>query len=240
MNKIGIVVLLSFFMIGCSAWDKGRAKTVEQKRDYLLEYGPQYVPGFLVPPSLVHKPPLSVTVLRTKLVDNGGETSEFLHRLVDKCFESSDRYCTVSLYYSENEKIESKRQKIANKNKQTSVKKGDLFFCRMRFNQASGPVDTSRMRVRVKDNVDSVGFLFPDDKQIISPKLEVIDSDSGERYGRAADGSITVSASYDGHAYAIQIFNTLPVSQFNGAVVTHTSALDFAGSIDVFDCKKVK
>ncbi|HGB3381207.1 TPA: hypothetical protein ACIVB2_000865, partial [Salmonella enterica subsp. enterica serovar Java] len=90
MNKIGIVVLLSFFMIGCSAWDKGKAKTIEQKRDYLLEYGPQYVPTFLVPQSLVHQPPLSVTVLRTKLVDNGGETSEFLHRLVDKCFESSD------------------------------------------------------------------------------------------------------------------------------------------------------
>lgn len=75
---------------------------------------------------------------------------------------------------------------------------------------------------------------------LFAPSLEVVDSDSGERYGRAADGSITVSASYDGHAYEIQIFNTLPVSQFNGAVVTHTSALEFAGSIDVFDCKKVK
>ncbi|MGK0706318.1 hypothetical protein ACSFCW_22925 [Yokenella regensburgei] len=240
MKKLGIVILLSFFISGCSAWEQSRAKTIEQKRDYLLKSGPQYVPSYLLHQTGVPQPPMSVNAVRNQLVAEGGETKEFIQGLVDKCFNSADKYCTVETYFEEKEKIERIKSKDTAKKTQFSVKKGDLFYCRVTIHQEGGPVDTTGMRVRVKDNVDSVGFLFPNGQQIISPKLDVVDSSSGERYGRATDGSVTVRASYDGHAYAIQLFDNMLVGQFNGAVVTHTSKLAFSGYIDVWGCEKVR
>lgn len=240
MKKMWIAILLPFFISSCSAWEQSRAKTIEQKRDYLLNSGPQYVPGYLLPQTTAPNPPISIRTLRNQLIADGGENKEFIQGLVDKCFNSADKYCAVETYYEEKEKIEQIRGKVKAKKTQSPVKKGDLFTCRIMIHQADGPVDTTKMRVRVKDNVDSVGFLFPNGQQIISPKLDVVDSTSGERYGRASDGSLAVRASYDGHAYGIQLFDKALIGKFNGAVVTHTSKLSFSGDVDVWDCEKVK
>lgn len=234
MKKISSVFLLSFFVVSCSAWDRGKAKTVEQKRDVLLKYGPQYVPGYL------SKTPLSIYDLRKQVVDGGAETKEFLNQLVDECYSSHLDYCTVEKYFSVKERIDREKIKVETKNRQSPVKKGDLFYCRVTFHQAGGPVDSSNIRVGVKDNIDTVGFIFSNGYQLISPTLDVVDSASGERYGRSADNTKEVSASYDGHAYAITLLDNYAVQQFNGAVITYTSKLEFTGSIDVWGCEKAK
>ncbi|HFD2062235.1 TPA: hypothetical protein ACF2D8_003110 [Serratia marcescens] len=234
MKKGSTVLLLSFFIVSCSAWDRGKAKTVEQKRDVLLKYGPQTVPGYL------SRTPIGIYDLRKQVVAYGGETKEFLTNLVNDCYNSADDYCTVEKYFSVKERIEHEKTKVETKNRQSPVKKGDLFYCRVTLHQAGGPVDSSNVHVRVKDNIDEVGFLFSNGYQIISPKLEVVDSASGERYGRSADNTKEVSASYDGHAYAITLLDKYAVQQFNGAVITYTSKLEFTGSIDVWGCEKEK
>ena len=233
MKKFFSIISLSLLVSGCSAWDKGGAKTFEQKRDYLLKYGPQYVPNYLQPQTLIPQPPITVNELRNKLIANGGETNEFIKEVVSKCFASSfyDKDCTIAEYYRENERIEEKRKKAEEKSKQTPVKKGDLFYCRMTIHQAGGPINTSNARVRVKDNVDSVGFLFPNDHLIISPILRVEDPDSGMRRGNNDDFSLVVTASYDGSSYSIRLSN----------VVIDTYRLGLSDEvIDVWGCEKVK
>lgn len=230
MMKAGAVFLLSLFVVSCSAWDRGKAKTVEQKRDVLLKYGPQYVPGYL------SKTPLSIYNLRKQVVDSGGETKEFLNQLVDECYRSHLDYCTIEKYFGVKEKIDKEKDR---RNK-IPVNKGDFFYCKVKVHQATGPVDSSNIRVGVKDNIDTVGFIFSNGYQIISPTLEVVDSASGDRYGRSSDGTKEVGASYDGHSYSITLLDEYAVRQFNGAVITQTSKLELAGRIDIWDCKKAK
>lgn len=230
MKKASAVLLLSFFIVSCSSWDRGKAKTIEQKRDVLLKYGPQYVPGYL------SKTPLGIYDLRKQVVDDAGETKEFLNQLVEKCYSSHDDYCAVEEYFNAKEEIDKKKER----RNEVPVKKGDLFYCKVNINQATGPVDSTNVRVGVKDNIDTVGFIFPNGYQIISPELEVIDSVSGERYGRSSDGTKEVGASYDGHSYSITLLDEYAVRQFNGAVITQTSKLELAGRIDIWDCKKAK
>ncbi|MFV9180563.1 hypothetical protein [Serratia marcescens] len=230
MKKASAVLLLSLFVVSCSSWDRGKAKTVEQKRDVLLKYGPQYVPSYL------SKTPIGIYDLRKQVVDDGGETKEFLNQLVGKCYMSHDDYCAVDEYFTAKEKIDKEKER----RNEIPVKKGDLFYCKVKINQTTGPVDSSNIRVGVKDNLDTVGFVFPNGFQIVSPELEVIDSASGERYGRSSDGTKEVGASYDGHSYSITLFDEYAVRQFNGAVITQASKLELAGRIDVWDCKKAK
>ncbi|MDN0031078.1 hypothetical protein [Serratia marcescens] len=124
------VLLLSFFIVNCSAWERGQAKTVEQKRDFLLKNGPQFVPGYL------SKMPLSVYDLRKQVVNGGGETKEFLHQLVDECYTSHLDYCTVEKYFVAKEKIDKEKER---RNK-VPVKKGELFYCKVKIHHELGPV----------------------------------------------------------------------------------------------------
>lgn len=224
------VLLLSFFIVSCSAWERGQAKTVEQKRDFLLKNGPQFVPGYL------SKTPLSIYDLRKQVVNGGGETKEFLHQLVDECYTSHLDYCTVEKYFVAKEKIDKEKER---RNK-VPVKKGELFYCKVKIHHELGPVDSTNIRVGVKDNIDTVGFIFPNGYQIISPKLEVVDLASGDRYGRSSDGTKEVGASYDGNSYSITLFDEYEVRKFNGAAITQTSKLEISGRIDAWDCKKAK
>lgn len=241
MKRVVFTLLMVSLLSGCSVWDKREANTIEQKRDYLLKYGTQYVPHYLLPQSLIPPAPASIYTVRNQLVNDGGETSEFLNRLVGSCFNSGDDNCTIAMYYKEKEKIEGKRQEISERNKQVPVKRGDLFYCRVTFNQAGGPIDSSGMRVRVKDNVDRVGFMFPNDTQFISPPLSVVNPDSGDRFGRSADGTREVAASYDGHSYSITLLDDTTMRRIGpGGIETYTSSLEMAGTIDVWGCDKVK
>lgn len=232
MKKVSIVLLLSIFIVSCSAYERGRAITLEEKRDFLLKNSQQYTPNYL------SKTPISIYELRNKVVSSGMETKEFLNILINRCYNSNGDYCALEVYYDAFNKIDQNNKKIKNRKEQTPVKMGDLFYCRVEFNVPSGPVDSSEMRVSVKDNVDTVGFLFSNGYQIISPELEVVDPVSGERHGNSSDGSFDVRASYDGGRYRITLFDDIMLRRFNGVVVTHTSKLGLAGSIEVFDCKK--
>lgn len=240
MIKFIVFVFISFSLTGCShlynralKQEWGEAHTLQQKRDLLLRLSPSTTP--------LHKEglPINAREARKQYLLSGDENDEFLKRLTTSCdIYTARSRCVYDFYVGAIEKNVENKQKIERRKMQSPVKKGDLFYCKASFDLPSGPVDSSHVRVGVKDNVDEVGFMFSSGYEIISPILVTVDSYSGKREGVANDGSIAVHASYDGHSYFIQLFNDTPINRFNGVVVTQTSKMVYAGSISIFDCKK--
>ncbi|XUV82785.1 hypothetical protein ACREYP_04975 [Enterobacter sp. TMH.L2] len=231
---MGRLVFTIFILLvsGCSAYDRGRAVTLEQKRDILLNESPKYAPGYLT------KDKVDIYTVRNTLLSNGGETKDFLKKLISKCYDSKVEYCAFEEYY--NAYINNKRKKERDDLRKTKipVKKGDLFYCKVSMHLSNGIVDTSYVRVGVKDNIDVVGFVFSNGYQIISPKLKVISSESGERAGMSPGGSLVVNASYDGSYYTIRLFDNHLYTEPDKDAVRHVLDFGSAGVIEAFDCKK--
>ncbi|EJV7846063.1 hypothetical protein SEZ80_003548 [Escherichia coli] len=232
MKRIILLILISISMYGCGAYERGRAVTLEQKRDVLLKESPKYPPGYLT------KDKVDLYTIRNELVASGGETQDFLKKLVDNCFDSSMYFCTFEQYYDAYDNFKKTREKNEKRKQQVAVSKGDLFYCKVDFHLPDRIIDSSKIRVGVKDNVDVVGFVFSNGYQIISPELKDIDSASGERSGMSPGGSLVVNASYDGSSYLIRLFDNHLDTEPSKDAIRYVLDLGSAGGIDIFDCKK--
>ena len=96
------------------------------------------------------------------------------------------------------------------------------------------------MRVEVKDNIDTVGFIFSNGYQVISPRLKLVNQYMGLRSGVSDDGTIAVVADYDGDRYTINTYRKYILRRFTGGIVIDTKQTDSPGIITAFDCKKAK
>lgn len=231
---MGRLVFTIFILLvsGCSAYDRGKAVTLEQKRDVLLKESPKYAPGYLT------KDTIDIYTVRNSLVSNGGETIDFLKKLIAKCYDSKVEYCAFEEYYYAYINDRQKKERDELRKTQMPVKKGDLFYCKVSTHLSNGIIDTNDVRVGVKDNIDVVGFVFSNGYQIISPKLKVISSESGDRVGMSPGGSLVVNASYDGSGYTIRFFDNHLYTEPDKEAVRHVLDFGSAGAIEVFDCKK--
>lgn len=237
--KKGIIIALSLLISGCEhlherslnqAWDS--AQTLQQKRDLLLSLSK---PGMSVNTT---KGPKTTAEARNQYLRLGKEDDQFLEALTSSCTVFDADSCVYDYYVRAIEKIKEDDKKSKKMSKQTPVNVGELFYCKVKFNIASGPVDSSNIRVGVKDNVDVIGFVFSNGYQIISPKLRVIDSASGERSGMSPGGSLVVNASYDGSSYLIRLFDNHLDTEPSKDAVRYVMDLGSSGGIDIFDCKK--
>ncbi|EIZ4350400.1 hypothetical protein OE353_003297 [Salmonella bongori] len=249
MKKIYSVLLISVLLSGCGyQYERGRdresAGTLQQKRDVLLKWTPFTVnnrhPG----------DPSNVYEARRNYIGHGEESDEFLSGLISQCYNSTSDLCAYDYYVNaanaENEKIIAEQTKVANEYKQQAiserskklpVKKGDLFYCKVAFNPSLERTD-SGIRVGVKDNIDTVGFIFSNGYKLISPVLKVVDEASGIRAGQTDDKAITVIASYDGNSYSIDTYNNYILRQFSRGIIIDTEQTEHAGRIDAYDCTK--
>ncbi|ELE7969919.1 hypothetical protein RCA18_002621 [Salmonella enterica] len=249
MKKIYQVLLISALLSGCGyqyerTRDRESASTLQQKRDVLLKWTPFTIsnrhPG----------DPSNVYEARRNYIGHGEESNEFLLGLISHCYNSTSDLCAYNYYvnarkvrdkkkYAEQIKIsnENKQRSIGERNKKTPVRKGDLFYCKVAFNPAGERTD-SGIRVGIKDNIDTVGFVFSNGYQFVSPKLKIVDEASGMRAGRTDDKTITVIAGYDGSNYSIDTYNTYILRQFSRGIIIDTEQTGHVGRIDAYDCQK--
>ena len=237
MNK-GIIIAFVFLLSGCEHlherslkqdWDS--ARTLEQKRDLLLMKSD---PEKEVSNNLGPKNTLDA---RRDYLLIGKEDSDFLNGLVSSCTLFTAKSCVYHYYARATKKIIETNQNAYVRSHQNPVKKGDLFYCKVKLDLAKGIVDSTDVRVGVKDEIDSVGFVFSNGYQIISPKLKIVDTITGERQGMTPAGTMVVNASYDGSNYLIRLFDNHLDSEPNKDAVRYVIELGSAGSIAMYDCK---
>lgn len=239
MNKIIVIILVSLSLAGCQRlqdraldqeWDS--AQTLQQKRDLLLKLSKS-------PP---HKPgaPKDVSEARQQYLNVGEENDDFLKGLTSSCNVINADMCVYDYYVRTKGIIDDKKKKVEARRNKIAVRRGDLFYCKVEFHLPNRIIDSRNIRVGVKDNIDTVGFVFSNGYQIISPKLEIVDAASEERQGMSAGGSLVVNASYDGSGYMIRLFDGHLDVETDKEAIRYVLDMGSSGGIDISDCKKAK